>query len=228
MLAAGLGTRLRPLTLNTPKCLVEINGEPLLINWLNKLKKIGCDEVLINTHYLASDVEKVIKEWGENNLKVTITYEEELLGTAGTLRRNLDFFVNSDVLLIHADNYTNLDLIDFLNSFYSRNEHCIISMVTFITSNPEECGVVKTNDEGVLEEYYEKVSNPPSNIANGALFAFNEDFLKFFISLPPTENDFCADIIPKLKNKVQTYFTNCFFIDIGTPSSLKLAQDLFK
>ena len=96
MLAAGLGTRLRPLTLNTPKCLVEINGEPLLINWLNKLKKIGCDEVLINTHYLASDVEKVIKEWGENNLKVTITYEEELLGTAGTLRRNLDL-----MLIVH-------------------------------------------------------------------------------------------------------------------------------
>ena len=133
------------------------------------------------------------------------------------MRRNLDFFVNSDVLLIHADNYTNLDLIDFLNSFYSRNEHCIISMVTFITSNPEECGVVKTNDEGVLEEYYEE-DNPPSNIANGALFAFNEDFLKFFISLPPTENDFCADIVTKLKTKYK--HISQLFIDIGTPSSL--------
>ena len=81
LLAAGLGTRLRPLTLTTPKCLIEINGEPLLINWLNKLEKIGCDEVLINTHYLPLQVENAIKKWGQHNLKITITFEEKLLGT---------------------------------------------------------------------------------------------------------------------------------------------------
>tara|TARA_B100000161_G_scaffold210621_1_gene155438 strand:- start:510 stop:1196 length:687 start_codon:yes stop_codon:yes gene_type:complete len=228
LLAAGLGTRLRPLTLTTPKCLIEINGEPLLINWLNKLEKIGCDEVLINTHYLPLQVENAIKKWGHHNLKITITFEEKLLGTAGTLRRNLNFFNDANVLLIHADNYTNLDLMDFLNSFHSKNKHCLLSMVTFLTDKPEKCGVVKTNNYGVLEEYYEKVSDPPSNIANGAIFAFDEDFIKVFSLFPPIYSDFCAEIIPNLKGKVQTYFTNCFFVDIGTPSSLKLAKDFCK
>ena len=62
LLAAGLGTRLRPLTLKTPKCLVEIDGTPLLGIWLEKLNKIGCHEVLINTHYLNEKVENYLSK----------------------------------------------------------------------------------------------------------------------------------------------------------------------
>ena len=65
LLSAGFGTRLRPLTNKIPKCLVKINEESLLINWLNKLEIIGCDEVLINTHYLSSQVDIVIKNWDQ-------------------------------------------------------------------------------------------------------------------------------------------------------------------
>ena len=54
LLSAGFGTRLRPITNQIPKCLVDINGQSLLLNWLYKLEKIGCNEVLINTHYLDS------------------------------------------------------------------------------------------------------------------------------------------------------------------------------
>ena len=228
LLSAGLGTRLRPLTFTTPKCLVEINGEPLLINWLKKLEEVRCDEVLINTHYLSSQVEKVIQKWEGGNMKITISYEKELLGTAGTLRKNLTLFKNSDTLFIHADNYTDLNLKEFLDSFYKKNEKCLLSMVTFLSKQPERCGVIKTDSNGVLKEYFEKVPNPPSNIANGAIFAFDEKFLEIFSAMSPSYLDFCGEIIPKLKGKIQTYFTNSLFIDIGTPSSLKLAQKLFK
>ena len=77
-----------------------------------------------------------------------------------------------------------------------------------------------------MTEYYEKVKNPPSNIANGAIFAFDYSFLKCFLDFQENLDNFCADIVPLLKGKVQTYFTNCLFIDIGTPKSLKLAKDL--
>ena len=56
LLSAGFGTRLRPLTLKTPKCLVKVNGVPLLSHWLLKLEKLGCEEVIINTHYLSHKV----------------------------------------------------------------------------------------------------------------------------------------------------------------------------
>ena len=74
LLSAGFGTRLRPLTYETPKCLVEINGEKLLINWLNKLEKIGCDEVLINTHYLSKKVDEVLINWNPKKLKIKTVY----------------------------------------------------------------------------------------------------------------------------------------------------------
>ena len=61
LLAAGLGTRLRPITLRTPKCLVPIGGKPLLGRWLRTLELAGCDSVLINTHYLAEEVEAFLK-----------------------------------------------------------------------------------------------------------------------------------------------------------------------
>ena len=228
LLSAGFGTRLRPLTNKIPKCLVKINEESLLINWLNKLEIIGCDEVLINTHYLSSQVDIVIKNWDQKKLKVRTVYEEKLLGTAGTLRKNSKFFENSLGLLIHADNFTTLDLKKFLKSHYSRQEKCNISMVTFKTNNPCQCGIVEVDQNYVLKNYYEKVRNPPSNIANGALFAFEESFLNYFLSLPISYENFSAQVVPLLKGKIQTYFTNDLFIDIGTPESLKLAKTLSK
>ncbi len=228
LLSAGFGTRLRPLTYKIPKCLVEINGELLLVNWLKKLENIGCDEVLINTHYRSSQVNKVIKKWDQKKLKVRTVYEEKLLGTAGTLRTNSNFFENSLGLLIHADNFTTLDLKEFLKSHYSRHEKCNISMVTFKTNNPCQCGIVEVDQNCVLKNYYEKVRNPPSNIANGALFAFEESFLNYFLSLPISYENFSAQVVPLLKGKIQTYFTNDLFIDIGTPESLKLAKTLSK
>ena len=226
LLSAGFGTRLRPLTYETPKCLVEINGEKLLINWLKKLEKIGCDEVLINTHYLSEQVDEVLINWNPKKLKIKTVYEEQLLGTAGTLRKNSDFFKNSIGLLIHVDNFTNLNLNDFLKKHYSRKEHCIISMVTFKSENPKECGIVEVDKDNIMINYHEKVKDPPSNLANGAIFAFDDIFMDYFLPLPDYRDNFCADIVPLLKGRIQTYFTNGFFLDIGTPRSLKLANEL--
>ena len=94
LLAAGYGTRLRPITNVTPKCLVKINGKPLLSYWLKKLENLGCEEVIVNTHYLSHEVIRYLDKYKSNNLKVITSHEEEILGTAGTLMKHLDFFEN--------------------------------------------------------------------------------------------------------------------------------------
>ena len=88
LLSAGFGTRLRPITLKTPKCLVKINNIPILEHWLLKLEQIGIEEVLINTHYLSKKVEEFLKIRAKSNLKITQVYEKNLYGTAGTLIKN--------------------------------------------------------------------------------------------------------------------------------------------
>ena len=76
LLSAGLGTRLRPLTLSKPKCLVEINGKPILEHWLDKLDNIGAEKVLINTHYLSEQVDKFIANQHNRNVEISKFYEK--------------------------------------------------------------------------------------------------------------------------------------------------------
>ena len=108
-------------------------------------------------------------------------YEEKLLGTAGTLLKNKGLLKGSEILLIHADNYTSINLKKLLSSHKKRPPYCLLTMVTFITENPKSCGIVKTDDEGVVTAFFEKVDNPPSNIANGAIFVFDENFINYII-----------------------------------------------
>ena len=105
LLAAGLGTRLQPITNKIPKCLVPINGKPLLEYWLENLNKIGITDFLINTHYMNDKVEDFIKNSKYKDM-VTLTYEKNLLNTAGTILANEDFFStnNEPFMLVHADN----------------------------------------------------------------------------------------------------------------------------
>ncbi|HLG37813.1 MAG TPA: sugar phosphate nucleotidyltransferase, partial [Nitrososphaera sp.] len=103
-MAAGYGTRLRPMTNTIPKCLVPIKGRPLLEVWLESLTRASIGPLLVNTHYLADQVEAFI-EASPYREQVRLVHEPELCGTAGTLIANLDFFKGEDGLLIHADNY---------------------------------------------------------------------------------------------------------------------------
>ena len=117
LLAAGFGTRLRPLTNTIPKCLVPINGKPLLEIWLNNLSKAGTSSFLVNTHYLSNQVKSFIEN-SEFVNQVQVVYEKDLLGTAGTLLANLYFFKDEDGLLIHADNYCMPDISAFYKAHF--------------------------------------------------------------------------------------------------------------
>ena len=117
LLAAGLGPRLRPLTNHTPKCLVEIGGEPLLGHWLRKLEAAGCEAVLVNTHHLADQVVAYLEAWQGRGMTVQSVHEHELLGTAGTLLANQAFFTGATGLLIHADNSAGLETFSAASPF---------------------------------------------------------------------------------------------------------------
>lgn len=224
LLAAGLGTRLRPITLRTPKCLVQIHGEPLLGRWLRQLEAAGCEAVLINTHYLADQVEKFLQERPLSAMGVQTINEAELLGTAGTLIANSAFFENATGLLIHADNAMAGDLQGLLDAHVARPAHCPLSMLTFCTDQPRSCGIVATNTNGIITAFYEKVADPPGNCANGALYAFDAPFLDRLAEMSPQPNDFSTEVIPTLMGRIQSWHTDKPYLDIGTPEALAAAQ----
>lgn len=229
LLAAGLGTRLRPITNTVPKCLVSIGGRPLLEWWLQHLEKIGCNSTLVNTHHLAEMVQNYIKNRHKStsNMEIREVYEENLLGTAGTLIANQAFFENSTGILIHADNATDTDLSQLIHAHQHRPSHCMLTMLTFNTSIPSCCGIVETDKNGVVQAFHEKVDHPPSNKANGAVYVFDPPFLNTLKKFGPTPTDFSTQVLPKMVGRIHTWHTNAHYLDIGTPDNLHEAQTIW-
>ena len=223
ILAAGMGTRLGNITSRTPKCLLKIDGVPILGIWLEKLYKLGVSEFLVNTHYLHQQVFSYLSEHRLSKF-VKIVHEKKLLGTAGTLKKNLSF-MDKDTFIIHADNYCKDTLVTFLKNHQMQPDNILLSMLTFKADNPSECGVVKTDKNDILIDYFEKVPLPPTNIANAAVFLVSKEFRDWLSKNAQNEFDFCKQIIPKLKNKAYCFKTKSFFIDIGSPSNLQKANN---
>ena len=227
LLAAGLGTRLRPLTLTTPKCLVPLAGEPLLGHWLRKLEAVGCESVLVNTHHLAEQVLAFIEGWHSSTLQVFTVHEPELLGTAGTLLVNQDFFAESTGLLIHADNAMAAPLDGLLAAHAERPPDCLLTMLTFTTSDPQSCGIVEISEGGRVIAFHEKVNHPPGDRANAALYAFDASLLNHLSLMEPPPSDFSLGVIPDLIPRIHTWHTKAHYFDVGTPAALDRAQNLW-
>ncbi len=228
LLAAGFGTRLKPITNNIPKCLVEISGKPLLGRWIQELEDLGCDSVLLNTHYLSNLVMNYLDTIPKNKLKINTSYEEKLKGTAGTLFDNIDFFDGYTGIFLHADNVSDFDLINLLNAHENRPKQCILTMLTFNCNNPKAAGIIEKDSNDILVAFHEKVEDPPNNCANAAIYVFDAEFIRWMKELNFKPYDFSVDIIPLLLGKIFTYHTDEVYLDIGTPSSLEFAQNFFK
>ncbi|MCK5110897.1 MAG: nucleotidyltransferase family protein [Arcobacteraceae bacterium] len=223
LLSAGLGTRLRPVTNNIPKCLVPINGKPLLEYWLENLSKAGIEEFLINTSYLAEQVEEFINKSTYKN-QVTLVFEDKLLNTGGTVLNNKDFFKDEPFMLVHADNLSFCDFGDFINSHRNRPKNCEITMMLFKSDNPSSCGIVELDSKNIVQNFYEKVKNPPSNLANGAVYICEPSVIDFIQELNKKDVDFSNDVLPAFMGKINTFLNDTYHRDIGTVESYALAQ----
>ena len=131
ILAAGFGKRMMPLTKNKPKPLIEINGVTLLDNAINFLKKLGCNEIIINTHYHHLQIQNLIlKRKDKKNIK--LIYENDILDTGGGVKNAISYFTNQNIMVINSDIYwQNNNLIDAksLIEFYIKNRsiHLLLS-----------------------------------------------------------------------------------------------------
>ena len=223
ILAAGFGTRLGKLTENKPKALVEVGGKAILDHNIRKLIDAGISEILINTHYLSDQVEDFLKKQPYRDI-VTTVFEPSILGTAGSVKTNWDFFENSDFLIMHGDNYFEAELKSLLGAHVNRTTGTIMTMATFNTTSPELCGTVLTDSDGIVVDFYEKTTESCSLRANAAIYVVSAESKMFFLSLSSTENDISFNIIPKLLGKIQEHFLPGDFIDIGSPTGLAAAE----
>jgi mannose-1-phosphate guanylyltransferase len=222
LLAGGLGTRLLPITATTAKCLVEINGRPLLDYWLELLFDGGIERVLVNTHWLAEQVEAFVatSRWAQ---RIDLVHEEELLGTGGTVLANREWFQGEPFIVAHADNLTDFDVGGLIEAHRTRPAGHAITMLGFRSDAPRSCGILELDAQGTVIGFHEKVDNPPGNLANGAVYVFEPEVAESIAAIDGPQVDLSTEIIPDFVGRIRCVETGGYHRDIGTPASLRRA-----
>ena len=217
LLAAGYGTRLRPLTETVPKCMVPIRGQPLLGWWLALLRRHGVSEVLVNTHYLPEPVRDFIRAYNQQSTGLTVyeAYEPELLGSGGTIRANRDF------LICYADNLTDADLTAF--AAFHQEHGGVLSMALFHTNQPKQCGIAEMDAQGRVIAFEEKPEHPASDLANAGMYMAGPGLFKY-LDMDKPLLDFGRDVLPRLVGQMYGWPTQGYLIDIGTMENYQRAN----
>jgi mannose-1-phosphate guanylyltransferase len=220
LLAAGNGTRLRPLTDSVPKCLLPIQGVPLLEIWLNNCKADGITDVLVNTHAHAGIIRQFAAEQ-KTGVRMCITEEPELLGSAGTLAANREFVAGEkSFLVLYADVLTNVDLLRFLE-FHER-KNLPVTLGVYQVPDPSRCGIVTVDENAVIRDFVEKPTHPASNWAFAGVMAAGPELFDFLPDRCPADLGF--DVLPKMVGKMAGYKMSEYLLDIGTISNYQQAQ----
>lgn len=220
LLAAGQGTRLRPITDTIPKCLVPIRGTPLLAIWLDLCQQFGIDEVLINIHAHASAVRGFLQH-RRIGIRARVIEEQELLGSAGTLRANRDWVADEELFWIfYADVLCRPELQAMLQAHVQRKP--VATLGVYEVPDPTRCGIVTTDADGMIQQFVEKPADPPGNLAFAGLMIGTQEILDRIPAVTPA--DIGYHILPQLTGKMLAFPIRDYLIDIGTMENYQTAQ----
>jgi mannose-1-phosphate guanylyltransferase len=220
LLAAGVGTRLRPLTNAIPKCLVPIRGTPLLGVWLEWCAMYGIDEILLNSHAHSERVREFVDAY-RGPVRVTLTHEPELLGSAGTLHVNRDFAAaEKEFAVLYADVLTNCRFDRLLD--FHRIRHSPVTLGTYRVPNPTQCGIIVTDELGRVVEFVEKPQFPKADTAFSGILICGPALLDRLSKQTPADIGF--DVLPKLVGEMFAFPITDYVFDIGTMEKYEQAQ----
>ncbi len=220
LLAAGEGTRLRPITDQVPKCLVPIRGVPMLQIWMEICRSTGIDEVMINLHSHA----EIVRAWLEKNRhghRIRLVEESTLLGSAGTVLANRDWLASDSCFwILYADVLTNANLKQMVKLHLARQPAATLGL--YQVPDPSRCGVVSFDEQMIVQEFVEKPARPASRWAFSGVMIGTPKLLNQIPSRYPTDLGF--DVLPRLVGDMLAYPISEYLIDIGTLENYQAAQ----
>lgn len=231
VLAAGEGTRLRPLTTDCPKPMLPVRGRPLLGITLDRLHAAGIWEVAINLHHRPQSILDYVGDGSAFGLDVTYLYEPELLGSAGAVRELRHWIADSPLLLIYGDILTDLSFTQLLRQ-HAHTRTMLADVCGTLglqqVDNPTECGIVSLNAAGRITRYVEKPSADQvfSQLAHAGVSVLEPHVLH---EIAPHAHDFGRDVFPAWIAAGLSLHGWCippatYLLDIGTPDRYERAQ----
>lgn len=219
IMAAGVGSRLDPLTQDVPKPLVPIANRPVMDILLERLAEAGIKDVVANTHYKA---EQIIERYKLNDFGINFNYihEEELSGTAGGVKKCQFFFdEGEDFLVLSADGLSNANLKEAIESHKKSGAIASMGIKKIALEEIPNFGVVVTDDDNFVAGFQEKpaIKDAKSDCINTGIYIFN---YKIFDYIPAgTFYDFAKNVFPDLLSKgikINTFPVEEYWSDIGT------------
>lgn len=224
--AAGLGTRLRPLTDTVTKALVPVGGRPLLDYWMDRLGVAGVQDVLINTHHLPEQVRAYIERINRHghdgrSFRMREAHEPTLLGSAGTVTANRAWADDADdVLIIYSDNLSGVDLGEMLR--FHRSHGDPFTMLLFRADEPKRCGIAELDGEKRIVGFVEKPEHPRSNLANGGIYVVRPAAFREMADMNAFDLGF--HVLPRFVGRMRGWEWGGYHLDIGTHQSLAQAE----
>lgn len=204
VLAAGLGTRLRPLTDLISKPMIPIANKPVMEHIIELLVEHDFDEVVCNLHWYPEAIKDYFGDGSKYNIKITYSYEPELLGTAGGVKKVEAFFEGQTFLILSGDALTDIDLTELMD--FHRKKGGICTLVLTEVDDPSQYGVVIIDDESRITGFQEKplMGEAKSSLANSGIYVFEPDI---FNHIPyGSFYDFGRDLYPKLLKAGIAYY----------------------
>jgi mannose-1-phosphate guanylyltransferase/mannose-1-phosphate guanylyltransferase/phosphomannomutase len=217
VMAAGLGTRLRPLTYGIPKPLVPVANRSVMEHILLLLRKHGFGPLIANLHWFPDAIRDRFGDASELGVDLTYSYEDELLGTAGGVRNVAEFFGDEPFLVMAADALTDIDL-RALRAAHENNDG-IATLAVKRVSDVSEFGVVITDSAGRIQGFQEKPDRAEalSDMANCMIYVLDREIFDYFPSKPAV--DFARDVFPALlENDVpfHVHRVDAYWNDVGS------------
>lgn len=227
IMAAGVGSRLDPLTRTTPKPLIPIVNQPVMDLLLNHLSKYGIKDIVANTHCLAEKLQHRYENQNPTDVNCSFVYEQELSGTAGGVKKCEWFFEDVDSFLIMSgDGLTNVDLEALIDSHISSGAIATMGLTTVPVEEVKHFGVVVTDDSNRVVEFQEKpsVEEARSNLVNTGIYVFKKEIFNY---IPEGKfYDFAKNVFPSLmaENKsINTFVVDSYWSDIGTMNQYRIS-----
>ncbi len=203
VLAAGVGERMKPLTDHLPKPLLPIANRPVMAYILEHLGLHGFTDVVANVYYRGEDIIDCFGDGSAHGVRLTYSREEQLWGSAGSVKRNRDFLEGEPFLVIGADDLTDMDLGALLERH--RSSGAIASIGLAEVEETSQFGIVVTGEAGRIQYFIEKPEGPaPSRTANTQIYLFEPEILDL---IPEGEwYDFGRNVFPRLVDDRSPFF----------------------
>ncbi|MHB8231386.1 MAG: sugar phosphate nucleotidyltransferase [bacterium] len=222
IMAGGFGTRLKPLTNNTPKPMIHVANKPIMEHVVNLLKMFGIDELIVLLHVQPELIKNYFKDGSDFGIKIEYITAEEDYGTAGAVKNVESIIKDDNFIVISADIITDINLSKPIDFHINRKSDATI-VITRV-ENPLSYGIVIADSEGKITKFLEKPtwSEVFSDTINTGIYILNKKVLKMIPE--KSEFDFSKDLFPillKEDKKLYGHISSGYWRDVGTLSEYR-------